>query len=78
MPIGSEILPYNLFKLVLVIWTTFCSWNHEKFSKKKYADSELGYKLPFALQWDFASSFSTGNFFFAPESPWWLVKKRKV
>lgn len=38
--------------------------------------SEWSYRIPFALQWGFASLILTGVLF-APESPWWLIRHDK-
>lgn len=48
-----------------------------KNSERNLADSEMGYKLPFALQWLWPVPLAIG-IFFAPESPWWLVRKNKM
>lgn len=40
-------------------------------------DDELGYKIPFALQWMWPVPLIIG-IFFAPESPWWLVRKNRI
>ncbi|CEP64781.1 uncharacterized protein LALA0_S13e02872g [Lachancea lanzarotensis] len=39
--------------------------------------SDLGYKLPFALQWIWPIPIAIG-IYFAPESPWWLVRNGKM
>ena len=39
--------------------------------------SEWSYRIPFGLQWAFAIPILTGVFF-APESPWWLVRHEKI
>ncbi|CAI4394887.1 ALI_collapsed_G0028980.mRNA.1.CDS.1 [Saccharomyces cerevisiae] len=44
-----------------------------KNSQKHLGDSDLGYKLPFALQWIWPAPLIIG-IFFAPESPWWLIE----
>ncbi|TEA16382.1 General alpha-glucoside permease [Colletotrichum sidae] len=38
---------------------------------------QWGYKIPFALQWMWPIPLITG-IFFAPESPWWLVRKERL
>ncbi|QHS73585.1 alpha-glucoside permease [Saccharomyces paradoxus] len=48
-----------------------------KNSQENLGDSDLGYKLPFALQWIWPAPLIVG-IFFAPESPWWLVRKNKI
>lgn len=45
-----------------------------KNSQSNLADSELGYKLPFALQWIWPAPLVLG-IFLAPESPWYLIRK---
>jgi len=37
---------------------------------------ELGYKIPFALQWMWPVPLMIG-IWFAPESPWWLVRRNR-
>ncbi|WAO97328.1 MFS domain-containing protein [Fusarium falciforme] len=39
-------------------------------------DSEWSYRLPFALQWAFAVPLLIGVYF-APDSPWWLIRHEK-
>jgi SP family general alpha glucoside:H+ symporter-like MFS transporter len=39
-------------------------------------DDELGYKIPFALQWMWPVPLIIG-ISFAPESPWWLVRRNR-
>ncbi|CAI4053872.1 hypothetical protein SUVZ_16G0070 [Saccharomyces uvarum] len=77
---ASEICPLAL-RYYLTTYSNLC-WSLGqlfaagimKNSQNKYADSDLGYKLPFALQWIWPVPLAIG-IFFAPESPWWLVKK---
>ncbi|KAK7449921.1 hypothetical protein CaCOL14_010142 [Colletotrichum acutatum] len=38
---------------------------------------EWGYKIPFALQWMWPVPLIIG-IFFAPESPWWLIRKERL
>ncbi|GAA5821067.1 hypothetical protein JCM11251_001946 [Rhodosporidiobolus azoricus] len=40
-------------------------------------DSEWGFRLPFALQWVWPVPVLIGCIF-APESPWWLVRKGRI
>lgn len=40
-------------------------------------DDEWGYKIPFALQWIWPVPLALG-IFFAPESPWWLVRRGRL
>lgn len=48
-----------------------------KNSEQNLANSDLGYKLPFALQWIWPAPLALG-IFLAPESPWWLVRKNRT
>lgn len=48
-----------------------------KNSQQNLANSDLGYKLPFALQWIWPAPLAIGVYL-APESPWWLVRKDKL
>lgn len=48
-----------------------------KNSERNFSDSELGYKIPFAIQWVFPVPLALG-IYLAPESPWWLVRKSKM
>lgn len=38
---------------------------------------EWAYRIPYALQWMWPLPLAIG-IFFAPESPWWLVRKGKL
>ena len=40
-------------------------------------DSELAFRTPYALQWVWPVPILVG-LFFAPESPWWLVRHERV
>jgi SP family general alpha glucoside:H+ symporter-like MFS transporter len=40
-------------------------------------NSEWSYRIPFGVQWAFAVPILVGVFF-APESPWWLVRHERV
>ncbi|KAL2757281.1 hypothetical protein ACRALDRAFT_2025112 [Sodiomyces alcalophilus JCM 7366] len=40
-------------------------------------DDDWGYRIPFALQWMWPVPLVVG-IFFAPESPWWLVRKGRL
>jgi MFS transporter, SP family, general alpha glucoside:H+ symporter len=40
-------------------------------------EDQWGYRIPFALQWFWPLPLAIGVFF-APESPWWLVRKERV
>ncbi|CAI4056971.1 alpha-glucoside permease SKDI_04G0030 [Saccharomyces kudriavzevii IFO 1802] len=77
---ASEISPLA-FRYYLTTYSNLCWLFGQLFaagimknSQNKYADSEMGYKLPFALQWIWPIPLAIG-IFCAPESPWWLVKK---
>lgn len=77
---ASEICPLAL-RYYLTTYSNLCWLFGQLFaagimknSQNKYSYSELGYKLPFALQWIWPLPLAIG-IFFAPESPWWLVKK---
>lgn len=48
-----------------------------KNSEKNLANSELGFRIPFALQWIWPVPLAIG-IYFAPESPWWLVRKNRL
>lgn len=41
------------------------------------SDSHDSYRIPFAIQWVWPLPIAIG-IFFAPESPWWLVKKGRL
>ncbi|CAI4283944.1 maltose permease [Saccharomyces cerevisiae YJM789] len=80
---ASEICPLAL-RYYLTTYSNLCWAFGQLFaagimknSQNKYANSELGYKLPFALQWIWPLPLAVG-IFFAPESPWWLVKKGRI
>ncbi|KAG0647804.1 Maltose transport MAL31 [Hyphodiscus hymeniophilus] len=40
-------------------------------------NDQWGYRIPFALQWIWPVPLAIGVFF-APESPWWLVRKDRI
>lgn len=40
-------------------------------------DSQWAYRLPFAIQWVWPVPIAIGVFF-APESPWWLIRKGRL
>ncbi|CAI4765439.1 CQS_1a_G0047420.mRNA.1.CDS.1 [Saccharomyces cerevisiae] len=80
---ASEICPLAL-RYYLTTYSNLCWMFGQLFaagimknSQNKYADSDLGYKLPFALQWIWPLPLAVG-IFFAPESPWWLIKKGRI
>lgn len=79
---ASEICPLAL-RYYLTTYSNLCWLFGQLFaagimknSQNKYLNSELGYKLPFALQWIWPVPLAIG-IFFAPESPWWLIRKGK-
>ncbi|GMC29609.1 unnamed protein product [Saccharomyces cerevisiae] len=80
---ASEICPLAL-RYYLTTYSNLC-WTFGqlfaagimKNSQNKYPNSDLGYRLPFALQWIWPLPLAVG-IFFAPESPWWLVKKGRI
>ncbi|CAI4048930.1 hypothetical protein SUVZ_13G0050 [Saccharomyces uvarum] len=80
---ASEICPLAL-RYYLTTYSNLC-WTFGqlfaagimKNSQNKYPDSDLGYKLPFALQWIWPLPLAIG-IYFAPESPWWLIKKGRM
>ncbi|SCU79909.1 LAMI_0B00100g1_1 [Lachancea mirantina] len=80
---ASEICPLAL-RYYLTTYSNLCWLFGQLFaagimknSQNRYAQSELGYKLPFALQWLWPVPLMVG-IFLAPESPWWLVKKGRM
>ncbi|SCU86777.1 LADA_0E00232g1_1 [Lachancea dasiensis] len=80
---ASEICPLAL-RYYLTTYSNLCWLFGQLFaagimknSQNMYAHSELGYKLPFALQWLWPAPLMAG-IYLAPESPWWLVKKGKM
>ncbi|CEP60796.1 sugar porter family MFS transporter LALA0_S01e19152g [Lachancea lanzarotensis] len=80
---ASEICPLAL-RYYLTTYSNLCWLFGQVFaagimknSQNKYLHSELGYKLPFALQWIWPVPLMVG-IFLAPESPWWLVKKGQM
>lgn len=80
---ASEICPlalrYYLTSYVNMCWLfgqLFAS-GILKNSQQNLADSDLGYKLPFALQWIWPAPLAIG-IYFAPESPWWLIRKNRM
>ncbi|SCU99272.1 LANO_0F01332g1_1 [Lachancea nothofagi CBS 11611] len=48
-----------------------------KNSQENLQNSDMGYRLPFALQWIWPIPIAIG-IYLAPESPWWLVKKGRM
>lgn len=80
---ASEICPLAL-RYYLTTYSNLCwlfgqlfSAGIMKNSQNRYPHSELGYKLPFALQWIWPVPLMVG-IFLAPESPWWLVRKGRM
>lgn len=80
---ASEVCPLAL-RYYLTTYSNMCWLFGQIFaagimknSELRYPDNELGYKLPFALQWIWPAPLAFG-IFFAPESPWWLVRKNRL
>lgn len=80
---ASEVCPLAL-RYYLTTYSNMCWLFGQIFasgimknSQQNLASSDMGYKLPFALQWIFPAPLAIG-IFLAPESPWWLVRKNKV
>ena len=73
------VLRYYLTTYVNVCWVIgqIMASGVLKNSQENLADSALAYKLPFALQWIWPLPIALG-IYFAPESPWWLVKKNRL
>ncbi|QHS73591.1 maltose permease [Saccharomyces paradoxus] len=80
---ASEICPLAL-RYYLTTYSNLC-WTFGqlfaagimKNSQNKYPNNDLGYRLPFALQWIWPLPLAVG-IFLAPESPWWLIKKGRI
>ncbi|KAF6007214.1 hypothetical protein HII12_004734 [Brettanomyces bruxellensis] len=80
---ASEVCPlalrYYLTSYVNVCWVfgqLFAS-GIMKNSQEAMAHTDMGWRLPFALMWIWPVPISVG-IFFAPESPWWLIKKNRM
>lgn len=80
---ASEICPLAL-RYYLTTYSNLCWLFGQLFasgimknSQNNYPNSELGYRLPFALQWIWPVPLMVG-IFLAPESPWWLMKKGRI
>lgn len=73
------VLRYYLTTYVNVCWVLgqIMAAGILKNSQENLADSDWAYKLPFALQWIWPLPIAAG-IYFAPESPWWLVKKDRM
>ncbi|GME87922.1 unnamed protein product [Ambrosiozyma monospora] len=75
---ASEVCPLTL-RIYLTTWVNAC-WVIGQLISSCVLKGVLniegvnGYKIPFALQWIFPLPLAIG-IFFAPESPWWLIKK---
>ncbi|KAG9501601.1 hypothetical protein J7337_007292 [Fusarium musae] len=67
---AAEVVP-SAIRACLLSMTNMC-WS------LVHNNSEWSYRIPFALQWAFAIPLLIG-IIFAPESPWWLIRReRKV
>ncbi|CAI4301818.1 AEL_collapsed_G0006390.mRNA.1.CDS.1 [Saccharomyces cerevisiae] len=69
-------MPWGCFQGLTVTYASESNlrlWYYEKLTRE-FRNSDLGYKLPFALQWIWPAPLMIG-IFFAPESPWWLVRR---
>ncbi|KAJ9477274.1 putative Maltose permease MAL31 (putative) [Pseudozyma hubeiensis] len=75
---ASEVLPLNL-RVYMTSWTNMCFIIGQLIASGVLAglvnlDSEWGYRIPFALQWIWPA-FLIPVLFFAPDSPWHLVRQ---
>lgn len=75
---ASEVLPLNL-RVYMTSWTNMCFIIGQLIASGVLAglvnfDSEWAYRIPFALQWVWPA-FLIPLLFFAPESPWHLVRQ---
>jgi SP family general alpha glucoside:H+ symporter-like MFS transporter len=78
---ASEVLPMAL-RPYLTSWTNMCFIIGQLIAAGVLAglvgvDSEWSYRVPFALQWVWPA-FLIPILFFAPESPWHLVRKGRL
>jgi len=78
---ASEICPTHL-RPILTTYVNLC-WVMGQFIASGVLRAmvsrtdEWGYKIPFALQWMWPLPLIIG-IWFAPESPWWLVRKERL
>ncbi|KAH6611722.1 hypothetical protein B0J18DRAFT_83878 [Chaetomium sp. MPI-SDFR-AT-0129] len=78
---ASEVCPVNM-RAYLASYVNFC-WGLGQFigigviMSMLDRDDEWAYRIPYALQWMWPLPLAIG-IFFAPESPWWLVRKGKL
>ncbi|EAQ82966.1 hypothetical protein CHGG_10784 [Chaetomium globosum CBS 148.51] len=78
---ASEVCPVAM-RAYLSTYVNFC-WGLGQFigigviMSMLGRDNEWGYRIPYALQWMWPLPLAVG-IFFAPESPWWLVRKGKL
>lgn len=78
---ASEVLPMAL-RTYLTSWTNMCFIIGQLIAAGVLAglvgvDSQWSYRVPFALQWVWPA-FLIPTLFFAPESPWYLVRKGRL
>ncbi|SCU96754.1 LAMI_0F07624g1_1 [Lachancea mirantina] len=79
---ATEVCPLVL-RFYLTTWVNIC-WvlgqimasGVLKHSQENLANSAMAYRLPFALQWIWPLPLALG-IYFAPESPWWQVRKER-
>ncbi|SCU97081.1 LADA_0H04324g1_1 [Lachancea dasiensis] len=80
---ASEVCPlalrYYLTTYVNICWVLgqIMSSGVLKHAQSNLSDSDLGYRLPFALQWIWPLPIAVG-IYLAPESPWWLARKGRL
>ncbi|CDO93418.1 unnamed protein product [Kluyveromyces dobzhanskii CBS 2104] len=80
---ASEVCPLVL-RYYLTTYINFCWLIGQliaagvlKACQEHLANEQLGWRLPFALQWMWPVPLITG-IYLAPESPWWLVRKGRM
>ena len=78
---ASEVLPLSL-RVYMTSWTNMCFIIGQLIAAGVLAGlvnvpNEWSYRVPFALQW-FWPAFLIPVLFFAPESPWHLVRKGRL
>ncbi|CDO96617.1 unnamed protein product [Kluyveromyces dobzhanskii CBS 2104] len=80
---ASEVCPLVL-RYYLTTYINFCWLIGQliaagvlKGCQEHLANEQLGWKLPFALQWIWPVPLIVG-IYLAPESPWWLVRKGRM